>query len=42
MKDTEVPEGFVIVTQEKAWMDEPLIFIWFDQVWQSYAEKKKK
>ena len=42
MKDAEAPEGFVIVTQEKAWMDESLIFIWFDQVWKSYAEKKTK
>ena len=42
MKDTEAPEGFVIVTQEKAWMDESLMFIWFDQVWKSYAEKKQK
>ena len=42
MKDTEAPEGFVIVTQEKAWMDESLIFIWFDQVWKSYAEKDKR
>ena len=42
MKDIEAPEGFVIVTQEKAWMDESLMFIWFDQVWKSYAEKKQK
>ena len=42
IKDIEAPEGFVIVTQEKAWMDESLMFIWFDQVWKSYAEKKQK
>ena len=42
IKDTEGPEGFVIFTQEKAWMDESLMFIWFDQVWKSYAEKKQK
>ena len=41
IKDIEAPEGFV-VTQEKAWMDESLMFIWFDQVWKSYAEKKQK
>ena len=41
IKDIEAPEGFVIVTQEKAWMDESLMFIWFDQVWKSYAEKKQ-
>ena len=42
IKDIEAPEGFVIVTQEKARVDESLMFIWFDQVWKSYAEKKQK
>ena len=42
IKDIEAPECFVIVTQEKAWMDESLMFIWFDQVWKSYAEKNKR
>ena len=42
IKDVEAPEGFVIVTQEKAWMDESLMFIWFDQVWKSYEGKKQK
>ena len=41
IKDIAAPNGFVIVTQKKAWMDEPLMLIWFDQVWKSYAEKKK-
>ena len=41
-KDIEAPEDFVIVTQEKAWMDESLMFIWFDQVWKSYEGKKQK
>ena len=42
IKDIEAPESFVIVTQEKAWVDESLMFIWFDQAWKSYAEKKTK
>ena len=42
IKDIAAPERFVVVTQEKAWMDESLMFIWFDQVWKSYAEKKQK
>ena len=33
IKGTEAPEGFVIVTLEKAWMDESLTFICFLQVW---------
>ena len=32
IKGTEAPEGFVIVTLEKAWMDESLTFICFHQV----------
>ena len=39
IKAIEAPEVYVIVTQEK---DESLIFIWFDQVWKSYAKKKTK
>ena len=35
IKDIETPEGFVIVTQEKAWMDESLMFIWFGDIWKS-------
>ena len=42
IKDIEAHEGFVNVTQEKVWMDESLIFVWFDQVCKSYAEKKQK
>ena len=42
IKDVEAPESSVIVTQVKAWMDESLMFIWCDQVWKSYAEKKQK
>ena len=42
IKDIEAPEGFVIVTQEKAWMDESLMFIWFDHVWKAYVEKNQK
>ena len=38
IKDIEAPKGFVIVTQEKAWTDESLMFIWFYQVSKSYAE----
>ena len=39
IKAIEAPEVYVIVTQEK---DESLMFIWFDQVWKSYAKKKTK
>ena len=39
IKAIEAPEVYVIVTQEK---DESLMFIWFDQVWKSYAKKTKR
>ena len=42
IKDIEAPDGFVIVPQEKAWMDESLMFIWFVHVWRAYAEKYEK
>ena len=38
IKDIETPKGFVTVTQEKAWTDESLMFIWFYQVSKSYAD----
>ena len=33
IKHKVAPEGFVIVTQEKAWMDESLMFPWLEKVW---------
>ena len=42
IKDIVAPEGFVIVTQEKAWMNESLMFTWFEKVWQTYARKNKR
>ena len=41
MEDIALPEGFVIFSQEKAWMDESLMFIWFEKVWQTYAKEKQ-
>ena len=40
IKGIDASEGFVIVTQEKAWMDESLMFTWFEKVWQTYAREK--
>ena len=39
IKDIVTSKGFVIVTQEKAWMDEFLMFTWFEKVWQTYAKE---
>ena len=35
-------KGFVIVTQEKLWIDESLMFTWFEKVCGTYAKEKKK
>ena len=34
-----VPEGFVVKTQEKAWMDEDLMNVWLDEIWVKYVSK---
>ena len=36
------PESFVTVTQEKAWMNESLMFTQFEKVWKTYAKEKQK
>ena len=41
-KDIVALEGFVIITEEKAWMDESLMFTWFEKVWLTYAREKRK
>ena len=37
-----VPEGFVVKTQEKAWMDEDLTIVWLDEIWVKYVKKINK
>ena len=36
------PVSFVTVSQEKAWMDKYLMFTWFENVCQTYANEKQK
>ena len=33
-----VTEGFVIKTQEKAWMDERLIHVWVNDIWLKHTK----
>ena len=43
IKDIEAPlRALLFLHTKKAWMDESLIFVWLDQVWKSYPEKKQK
>ena len=37
-----VPEGFVVKTQEKAWMDKDLMIVWLDEIWVKYVKKINK
>ena len=42
IKDMEAPESFVTGTQERTWIDESLMFIWFDQLMENICRKKTK
>ena len=42
IKDKVAPERFIIVTQEKAWMNQSMIFTWLENVWQTCAKEKAK
>lgn len=39
IKKLRVPEGFIIKTQEKAWMDEQLMQIWTDDIWLKHTKE---
>ena len=36
------PECFAIATHEDLWIDEPIMFVCFEEIWQLHAEIKKK
>ena len=40
IEDIVVREGFVVIIQEKALMDESLMFTWFEKAWQTYTKEK--
>lgn len=39
ISDLVVPAGFLVTTQEKAWMDEVRMNMWLDHIWIPYTEK---
>ena len=39
VRNLKAPEGFVIVTQEKAWMDEELMLRWIKDIWMKHVKK---
>ena len=42
IKDLDVPVGFVIRTQEKAWMDNELMHVWLDEIWLKHVRDESK
>ena len=42
IRDLVVPTGFVVTTQEKAWMDEERMLMWLREIWIKFTEKKQE
>ena len=42
IKDLTVPDNFFIVTQEKAWMDERLMMVWYEKIQLRYVRERTK
>ena len=37
IKKLRIPEGFIVKTQEKSWMDEGLMEVWVEEIWLKYV-----
>ena len=37
-----IPEGFIVKTQEKSWMDEGLMEVWVEEIWLKYVREVSK
>ena len=37
-----IPEGFIVKTQEKSWMDEGLMEVWIEEIWLKYVREVSK
>ena len=42
IKKLRIPEGFIVKTQEKSWMDEGLMEVWVEEVWLKYVREVLK
>ena len=42
IKKLRIPEGFIVKTQEKSWMDEGLMEIWVEDIWLKYVREVPK
>ena len=42
IKKLRIPEGFIVKTQEKSWMDEGLMEVWLEEIWLKYVREFSK
>ena len=42
IKKLRIPEGFIVKTQEKSWMDEGLMEVWIEEIWLKYVREVSK
>ena len=42
IKKLGIPEGFIVKTQEKSWMDEGLMEVWVEGIWLKYVREVSK
>ena len=44
ISDLNIPAGFIVKTQEKAWMDDDLMKVWVEDIWIKHvgAERQKR
>ena len=42
IKKLRIPEGFIVKTQEKSWMDEELMEVWVEEIWLKYVREVSK
>ena len=40
IKDLTVLDNLCIVTQQKVWMDERVIMVWYEKMWLNYFRKR--
>ena len=42
IKDLTVPDNLCFVTQEKAWIDKPLMMVWYQKIGSRYVRERAK
>ena len=42
IKKLRIPEGFIVKTQEKSWMDEGLMEVWREEIWLKHVREVSK